>query len=85
MQVAPISIELDDSTIKHVHDYKPTTESTVPMFVQHTEAMLEEIDRMVFRHPPTVLLLPFCFHELVSVSLAHGCFIFYRRRTKWRM
>lgn len=46
VQVAPISSELDDCTIKHVHDYKPTTESTVPMFVQHTEAMLEEIDRM---------------------------------------
>ncbi|GAY49248.1 hypothetical protein CUMW_117780 [Citrus unshiu] len=45
-QVVPISSELDDRTIKDVHDYKPTTESTVPMFVQHTEAMLEEIDRM---------------------------------------
>lgn len=45
-QVVPISSELDDRTIKDVHNYKPTTESTVPMFVQHTEAMLEEIDRM---------------------------------------
>ncbi|KAH9693823.1 Cyclin-B2-4 [Citrus sinensis] len=42
----PITSELDDRTIKDVHNYKPTTESTVPMFVQHTEAMLEEIDRM---------------------------------------
>lgn len=53
--MVPISSELDDRIIKDVHDYKPTTESTVPMFVQHTEAMLEEIDRMVFRQPPTAI------------------------------
>nr|QYW07117.1 cyclin B2-1 [Dimocarpus longan] len=40
----PSSIESEDCTIIDVDDYK--TIDDVPMFVQHTEAMLEEIDRM---------------------------------------
>ncbi|KAK9756668.1 hypothetical protein RND81_01G113500 [Saponaria officinalis] len=41
------SVELNDSTIIDVSDCKiKPNDSDVPMFVQHTEAMLEEIDCM---------------------------------------
>ncbi|XP_052202281.1 G2/mitotic-specific cyclin-2 isoform X2 [Diospyros lotus] len=36
----------DDCTIIDVDEYKTASDFSVPMFVQHTEAMLEEIDRM---------------------------------------
>ncbi|KAJ8762169.1 hypothetical protein K2173_007323 [Erythroxylum novogranatense] len=36
----------EDCSIVDVEDYKTGCEFSVPMFVQHTEAMLEEIDRM---------------------------------------
>ncbi|CAK9178323.1 unnamed protein product [Ilex paraguariensis] len=38
--------ESEDCTIIDVDDYKATGDFPVPMFVQHTEAMLEEIYRM---------------------------------------
>ncbi|KAJ8437456.1 hypothetical protein Cgig2_031977 [Carnegiea gigantea] len=38
--------DLKDCAIIDVEDYKVTNDMAVPMFVQHTEAMLEEIDRM---------------------------------------
>lgn len=38
-----IIIDADEDDYKNVED-----DHDVPMFVQHTEAMLEEIDRMVF-------------------------------------
>jgi hypothetical protein len=44
--LVPNPSESEDCTIIDVEDYKAT--SDVPMFVQHTEAMLEEIYRMVF-------------------------------------
>lgn len=37
----------DDYSVIDEVDYKMSTEFPAPMFVQHTEAMLEEIDRMV--------------------------------------
>lgn len=42
----PAPSEPQDCTIVDVEDYKTSSDSPVPMFVQHTEAMLEEIDRM---------------------------------------
>ncbi|KAK6793103.1 hypothetical protein RDI58_012184 [Solanum bulbocastanum] len=44
--VVPIRNESADCIIIDAEDYKTTGNSTVPMFVQHTEAMMEEIDRM---------------------------------------
>jgi cyclin B len=44
----PISSEPEDCNIIDVEDYKSSNDFAVPMYVQHTEAMLEEIDRMVF-------------------------------------
>ncbi|KAG5542562.1 hypothetical protein RHGRI_022181 [Rhododendron griersonianum] len=41
-----IPIESEDVTIIDVDEYKAASDSPVPMFVQHTEAMLDEIDRM---------------------------------------
>ncbi|KAL0392279.1 UNVERIFIED_CONTAM: Cyclin-B2-3 [Sesamum radiatum] len=35
-----------DCIIIDAEEYKPTDDHDVPMFVQHTEAMMEEIDRM---------------------------------------
>lgn len=53
-----ISSEWEDCTITDV-------ESAVPMFVQHTEAMLEEIDRMVLGHSVVKYsLVGFCEHNL---------------------
>ncbi|XP_057974416.1 G2/mitotic-specific cyclin-2 isoform X2 [Malania oleifera] len=43
----PNTSELEDSTVIDVEDYKGTSEYPVPMFVQHTEAMLEEIDHQM--------------------------------------
>lgn len=37
----------EDCAILDADDYKMADDFPVPMFVQHTEAMLEEIDRMV--------------------------------------
>ncbi|KAJ6731177.1 CYCLIN-B2-3-RELATED [Salix viminalis] len=42
----PISSESEDCNIIDVEDYKSSHDFAVPMYVQHTEAMLEEIDRM---------------------------------------
>ncbi|XP_061970956.1 G2/mitotic-specific cyclin-2-like isoform X3 [Populus nigra] len=42
----PISCEPEDCNIIDVEDYKTSDDFSAPMFVQHTEAMLEEIDRM---------------------------------------
>ncbi|PHU06944.1 Cyclin-B2-1 [Capsicum chinense] len=44
--VAPIRNKTEDYIIIDVEDYKATGYSDVPMFMQHTEAMIEEIDRM---------------------------------------
>ncbi|XP_060199941.1 G2/mitotic-specific cyclin-2-like [Lycium barbarum] len=44
--VAPNRNESEDCIIIDAEDYKATGYSAVPMFVQHTEAMMEEIDRM---------------------------------------
>ncbi|KAF7138161.1 hypothetical protein RHSIM_Rhsim07G0255300 [Rhododendron simsii] len=41
-----VPIESEDVTIIDVDEYKAASDSPVPMFVQHTEAMLDEIDRM---------------------------------------
>ncbi|KAK6256999.1 hypothetical protein QUC31_000458 [Theobroma cacao] len=46
LQSVPVSNESEDCTIIDVDDPKASSDSDVPMFVQHTEAMLEEIDRM---------------------------------------
>ncbi|KAF3635969.1 putative U-box domain-containing protein 15-like, partial [Capsicum annuum] len=46
ISVAPIINETEDCIIIDAEDYKATGYSDVPMFVQHTEAMMEEIDRM---------------------------------------
>ncbi|PHU07423.1 hypothetical protein BC332_23912 [Capsicum chinense] len=44
--VAPIRNEIDDCIIIDAEDYKATGYSDVPIFVQHTEVMMEKIDRM---------------------------------------
>ncbi|PHT98771.1 Cyclin-B2-4 [Capsicum chinense] len=44
--VAQIRNEIEDCIIIDAKDYKATGYSDVPLFVQHTEAMMEEIDRM---------------------------------------
>ncbi|XP_060199939.1 cyclin-B2-4-like isoform X2 [Lycium barbarum] len=44
--VAPNRNESEDCIIIDAEDYKATGYSAVPMFVQHIEAMMEEIDRM---------------------------------------
>ncbi|PHT45935.1 Cyclin-B2-2 [Capsicum baccatum] len=44
--VAPIINKTEDCIIIDVEDYKATGYSDVPIFVQHTKAMMEEIDRM---------------------------------------
>ncbi|KAF3670266.1 G2/mitotic-specific cyclin-2 [Capsicum annuum] len=43
--VAPIRNEIENCVIIDAEDYKATGYSDVLMFVQHTEAMMEEIDR----------------------------------------
>lgn len=45
--MAPSRNESEDCIVIDAEDYKATGYSSVPMFVQHTEAMMEEIDRMV--------------------------------------
>ncbi|OAY22518.1 cyclin-B2-4 [Manihot esculenta] len=42
----PVSGDSEDCSIIEVENYKSNDDFSVPMFVQHTEAMLEEIDRM---------------------------------------
>lgn len=49
-QFPPAPSEPQDCTIIDVEDYNSSSDLPVPMFVQHTEAMLEEIDRMVFEY-----------------------------------
>ncbi|KAF3624974.1 Cyclin-B2-4 [Capsicum annuum] len=44
--VEPIRNKIEDCIIIDAEDYKATGYSGVLMFVQHTEAMMEEIDRM---------------------------------------
>ncbi|KAF3673772.1 Cyclin-B2-3 [Capsicum annuum] len=44
--VAPIRNETEDCIIIDAEGYKATGYFDVPIFVQHTEAMMEEIDRM---------------------------------------
>ncbi|XP_022772112.1 cyclin-B2-3-like [Durio zibethinus] len=46
VQSVPVSNEYEDCTIIDADDTKVNGDFDVPMFVQHTEAMLEEIDRM---------------------------------------
>ncbi|PHU02498.1 Cyclin-B2-1 [Capsicum chinense] len=44
--VAPIINEIEDCIIIDAKDYKATGYSDMPIFVQHTKAMMEKIDRM---------------------------------------
>ncbi|CAK9180340.1 unnamed protein product [Ilex paraguariensis] len=46
VQPVPYTSESEDCTIIDVEDDNVTIDFSVPMFVQHTEAMLDEIDRM---------------------------------------
>ncbi|XP_060173543.1 cyclin-B2-3-like isoform X3 [Lycium barbarum] len=46
VQRAPNRNESEGRIIIDVEDYKAKSDYAVPMFVQHTEAMMEEIDRM---------------------------------------
>ncbi|KAL3321769.1 hypothetical protein AABB24_039403 [Solanum stoloniferum] len=46
VETAPKRNELEGAIIIDVEDYKSTSDHAVPMSVQHTEAMMEEIDRM---------------------------------------
>jgi len=47
VETAPNRNELEGAIIIDVKDYKATSDYVVPMSVQHTEAMMEEIARMV--------------------------------------
>ncbi|PHU11667.1 Cyclin-B2-5 [Capsicum chinense] len=64
--VAPIRNEIKDCIIIDAEDYKATGYSNEPIFVQHTGATMEEIDRMLVRI--TALLLT-CKYEEVSVPV----------------
>ncbi|XP_030943898.1 G2/mitotic-specific cyclin-2-like [Quercus lobata] len=44
--LAPNPTSLEDCTIIDVEEYDDASDGQVPMFVKHTEAMLDEIDRM---------------------------------------
>lgn len=44
--LAPNTSSLEDCTIIDVEEYEDASDGLVPMFVKHTEAMLDEIDRM---------------------------------------
>ncbi|PHT33955.1 hypothetical protein CQW23_25755 [Capsicum baccatum] len=44
--VEPIRNEIEDCIIIDAEDYKATDYSDMPMFMQHTEAMMEQINRM---------------------------------------
>ncbi|XVE56277.1 hypothetical protein DITRI_Ditri03aG0225700 [Diplodiscus trichospermus] len=46
VQSVLVSNESEDCTIIDVDDLKASSDFDVPMFVQHTEAMMEEIERM---------------------------------------
>ncbi|KAM3199731.1 G2/mitotic-specific cyclin-2 isoform X1 [Capsicum annuum] len=46
VQTAPSRNELEGQIIIDVEDYMATSDNDLPMFVQHTEAMMEEIERM---------------------------------------
>ncbi|XVE94416.1 hypothetical protein REPUB_Repub02eG0006500 [Reevesia pubescens] len=46
VQSVSVSNESEDCTIIDTDDTKASSDFDVPMFVQHTEAMMEEIDRM---------------------------------------
>ncbi|GKV48324.1 hypothetical protein SLEP1_g55148 [Rubroshorea leprosula] len=46
LQSVPSSPETEDHNVIDVDNYKASSDFDVPMFVQHTETMLEEIDRM---------------------------------------
>ncbi|XVF35831.1 hypothetical protein REPUB_Repub19eG0004700 [Reevesia pubescens] len=46
VQSVPVSNESEDCTIIDVDDPEASSDFDVPMFVQHTEAMMEEIHRM---------------------------------------
>lgn len=48
VQPIPSTHQSSDCIIIDAEDCKPTDDHDVQMFVQHTESMLEEIDRMVF-------------------------------------
>ena len=45
--IVPTPSEPKDCSIIDVDEYNLHDDYPVPMYVQHTEAMLEEIDRMV--------------------------------------
>lgn len=45
--MAPNPTSLEDCTIIDVVEYDDASDGQVPMFVKHTEAILDEIDRMV--------------------------------------
>lgn len=49
---------LEDCTIIEVEEDEDGDNVGVPMFVKHTEAMLDEIDRMVF--PFCILIFIYC-------------------------
>lgn len=53
--LAPNPCSLDDSTIIDVEECEDASDGGVPMFVKHTEDMLDEIDRMVCA--PVILTL----------------------------
>ncbi|PHT79479.1 hypothetical protein T459_17531 [Capsicum annuum] len=44
--MTPIRNKTEDCIIIDAEDYKATGYSDVPMFVQHIEVMMEEIDRI---------------------------------------
>ncbi|GLT58820.1 hypothetical protein SLA2020_316830 [Shorea laevis] len=46
LQSVPSSPEAENHNVIDVDDYKASRDLDVPMFVQHTEAMMDEIDRM---------------------------------------
>ncbi|KAF3631042.1 Cyclin-B2-5 [Capsicum annuum] len=64
--VAPIRNEIEDCIIIDAEDYKATGYSDVPIFMQHTEAIMEEINRMLVG---IAALLLTCKYEEVSVPV----------------
>lgn len=68
-------------------NYKAASAFPVPMFVQHTEALLDEIDQMVIEIPSTsrYFLNPFGKDGIyLFPPLGHHLSFCFCRRLKWK-
>ncbi len=85
--MAPNTSSLEDCTIIDVEEYEDASDGLVPMFVKHTEAMLDEIDRMVCAYSNSHIFLLKWIEGIFLAKQHHYNFTlnFYRKRLKWKM